>query len=342
MQQVSIDHRKNLFDTFGFVSLELPKSFSYENFITDVNRRATEHLSLSWEEILKRKLSFIVPAYADNSAVASEFLVNYLDNEIQNLLGKNYYYMGSDASVFFAAGSAWHRDLAMRLPVLKINIYLDFDTHEHSCDFLIIPGSHLVDTTYSSLLQKGLAWPEGRGVRGGLCETEFFPPGSDPTDPCYAHELDVIPNHCIKVMHGSAVAFNTAAIHAVNSSIKIGRPRRLITFICCTNPKDLSEGHLYRSPLSVNASDEKLIAEIYDFRAMELKRYGVSNYGEELLKYPEYIKAHGLDWEKIAKLADEDTLALNREDGTHEAVQEKIMANFLTQNIPIPNNSFKD
>lgn len=340
MQKFSVNHRKNLFDTFGFVSLNLPKSFSYDNFTMDVNRCAAQHLSLAWEEILRRKLSFIVPAYADNSDLAAEFLVNYLDSEIQALIGKNYYYMGSDASVFFAAGSAWHRDLAMRLPVLKINIYLDFDAQNHSCDFLIIPGSHLVDTTYSALLQKGLAWPEERGVRGGLCETEFFPPGSDPTDPCYAHEYDVIPNHCVRVTHGSAVAFNTAAIHAVKSSIQIGRPRRLITFICCANPEDLSPKHFYRSPLTDNFNNESLIEEIYTFRAMELKRYGVASYGKALLEYPEYIGMHGLDWKKIIKLAEDDALDLSREDGSHEAVQEKIMANFLTQNIPKIDVSF--
>jgi hypothetical protein len=334
MQNFTSAHQKNLFDTFGFVKLNLPKSFNYDAFITDVNSKAAEHLSLTWEEILRRKLSFIVPAYADNSELASDFLVNYLDEKIQALVGKNYFYMGSDASVFFAAGSAWHRDLAMRLPVLKINIYLDFDTHNHSCDFLIIPGSHLVDTTYSGLLQKGLAWPEARGVQGGLCEKEFFPAGSDPTDPCYQHELDIIPNHCIKVASGSVVAFNTAAIHAVKSCVPIGRPRRLITFICCANPADLSASHFYRSPHTLNLNDNELIDEIYAFRAMELKRYGVSTYGPALLAYEDYIARHGLDWDKIKSMAEQEALPLQREDGRHESVQEKTMANFLTQNIP--------
>lgn len=341
MQNYNNYQRKNLFDAFGFVTLNLPSNFSYDDFITDVNRSATKHLSLSWEEIFKRKSSFIVPAYADNSPLASDFLVNCLHREIQVLLGQNYFYLGSDASVFFAAGSAWHRDLAMRLPVLKINIYLDFDARGHSCDFLIIPGSQLVDTTYSALLQMGLAWPEERGIQGGLCENEFFPKGSDPTDPCYSHENDVIPSHLVKVTPGSAVAFNTAAIHAVKSSVPIGRPRRLITFICCANPIDLTDGHFYRSPLSVNMNDEQLIGEIYAFRAMELKRYGVSNYGSALQEYPEYIRNHGLDWRKINHIAEHDPLELNREDGTHEAVQEKIMAKFLTQNIPKLEVDFK-
>ena len=341
MSKLETFHRKNLFDTFGFVPLKLPAGFDYEAFREDVRLKAEDQYSLSWEEIIKPGEQFIVPAYADSSFLASSFLVNFLDNEIQRLLGKNYFYLGSDASVFFAAGSCWHRDLAMRLPVLKINIYLDFDEDGHGCDFLIIPGSQLVDTSYSGLLQKGLAWPNERGIYGGFSEKKFFPEGSNPTDPNYSSDTDVIPSHCVGVIPGLAVAFNTAAIHAVKSSIDVGQPRRLITFICCANPADLAQNHFSRSPQTVKLSDDCLISEIYAMKAMELKRFGVSGYGEALQSYPDYIKKHGIDWIKIEQIASVDFLELNREDGKHEGVQERLMAKFLTQNIPEVENSFR-
>lgn len=324
---------KNFLDTFGFLEFDLPKDLKYDDFIRDVNNLASKQLSLPWEAIAREKRSLGVISFADNSPVASDFLVNWLDKRIQYLLGSNYYYLGSDASIFFAAGSAWHRDLAMRLPLLKFLIYLDYDKHDYCCDFMIIPGSHHVYSNYASLLQKGLAWPDKEGYAGGITENSFFPSPSDPTDPCYSGSLDAIPSVTIPVVRGKAVLFNEAAIHAVKSSVPIGKPRRLATYVFCANPIDLSPTHYCREPLGKNYSNDELINEVFMFYAMLEKRLGIVGYGNALMEHRDYVNLHGLDWKKIHWLAETLGDDYKKEDGSHEQAQMKQMSAFLLQNI---------
>lgn len=337
----SIEQKKNFLDTFGYLTLELPREFNYENYRNEVVRASTGLRNQDWKSIVTQKQSFIVPAFADNSIIAAEFLVNWLDRQVTPLLGENYFYLGSDASIFFAAGSAWHRDLAMRLPVLKLNIYLDFDANDQSCNFLIIPGSHHVSSSYSSLLQNALAWPDKPGLEGGMSENGFLPPGSDPTAPGYSTVSDLIPAKAISVKHGAAVIFNTAAIHGVKSHVQMGKPRRLITFIFCTNPKDIKETHFSRNHEGDNLDDETLINEIYLWKATEAVRFGVNSYGEGLSKYPEFINKHGLDWNIVKQLAATLEKEFNREDGSHEQSQMQKMTEYLTQNLKYLDGGFK-
>ena len=333
MLRYSREHSKNYLDTFGFLPLTLPHNFDYAQLSLEVNRESVRTMSQSWADIVKQKRSFIVPAFADHSAAASSFMVSHLDPVIRGLVGKNYFYIGSDASTFFAAGSAWHRDMALRLPLLKLNIYIDFNSKDESFEFLIVPGSHHVGSAYSSLLQKAAAWPDVLGLEGGFSERNFLPPGSDPTSSCYDHRSDPIPSHAVTIKPGGAIIFNTAALHAVKSCCPTGRPRRLVTFIFCANPIDLSDCHFCREPSGRNYSDAELLDELYTWRAMECARFGVYDYGPELKKYPDYIKAHGVDWEKITKMSRELELDLKLEDGSHEQVQVKKMSNFLLQNV---------
>jgi hypothetical protein len=334
MFRYSADHSKNFLDTFGYLDLTLPKDFDYEQLILDINRESSKLLSLQWSEIVRQKRSFMVPAFADHSQIASNFMVNHLDACIQALIGKNYFYIGSDASIFFAPGSAWHRDMAMRLPLLKVNIYVDFNSKDESCDFLIVPGSHHVSTAYSGLLQKALGWPDVPGIEGGLCERGFLPQGSDPTSVAYDHRNDPVPSKALSVKPGAAVIFNTAALHAVKSSVPLGRPRRLVTFIFCANPIDLEKNHYARDPLGKNYTNDALLEELYHWRAMDCIRHNVSDYGPQLQNYPDYVQAHGVDWTKIVKLSKELDLGLKQEDGSHEQYQMQKMSQFLVQNIP--------
>jgi hypothetical protein len=335
-----IQQNKNFLDTFGYLQLELPSNFNYDDYKNEVIKASTLLMNSEWKDIVAQKRSFIVPAFADNSSIGSEFLVNYLDNQIKPLLGKNYIYLGSDASIFFAAGSAWHRDLAMHLPVLKLNIYLDFDADNQSCEFLIIPGSHHVASSYSSLLQNALAWPDKPGYCGGLSESGFLPSGLDPTAPGYNANRDLIPAKAIAVKPRAAVIFNTAAIHAVKSHVQMGKPRRLITYIFCTNPKDIKDTHFSRSHNGVNLNDDALINEIYLWKATEAVRFGIKSYGEGLSKYSEYIRDHGLDWELVSKIASGLKQEFDREDGSHEQSQMKKMTAYLTQNLTYLDGSF--
>lgn len=337
----SSEQSKNFIDTFGYLEMRLPNRLDFDQLISDVNRQATSHLSLEWSEILRQKRGYAFQSFADNSKTGSDFLVNWLDERIQPLLGKNYLYIESDVSIFFEAGSAWHRDAGMRLPVYKFLLYLDYNSCDCACDFHIIPGSQHVDSPYSCFLQKGLAWPDKWGFAGGLSENEFFPHGSDQTNAAYSYGLDPIPNKKISVKKGGAVLFSQAAIHAAKSAIPIGKPRRLITYSFCANPIDLPETHYARDPENRKLSDESLLYEIYYTIALQSKRLGVSGYGPELQNYPNYIKAHGVNWDLVKKIADRDCLEYEREDGSKGEVQVKKMTKFLTQNIPQLDNSIR-
>lgn len=339
---MSAEQSRNFIDTFGYLEFRLPESLNFDQLILDVNRQVTGRASLEWSEILRQKRGCAFQSFADNSKTASDFLVNWLDARIQPLLGKNYLYIESDVSVFFEAGSAWHRDAGIRLPVYKFLLYLDYNSSGHSCDFHIIPGSHHVGSPYSSFLQKGLAWPDKHGFAGGLSENEFFPHGSDQTNACYSYGSDPIPNKKISVKKGSAVLFSHAAIHAAKSSVPIGKPRRLVTFNFCANPIDLPASHYARDPSNKKLDDATLLKEIYYTIALQSKRLGVNGYGEELHKYPEFIKAHGVDWKYVREIVDRDLADYNQEDGSKGDVQVKKMTNFLLQNIYDIDNSIKN
>lgn len=338
---MSTDQYRNFIDTFGYLELRLPEKLDYDQLVMDVNRQVTAHLSLEWAEIVRQKRGYAFQSFADNSRAASDFLVNWLDSRLQPLIGKNYLYIESDVSVFFEAGSAWHRDAGMRLPVYKFLLYLDYNSGDHSCDFHIIPGSHHVASPYSSFLQKGLAWPDKWGFAGGLSENEYFPHGSDQTSASYVYGADPIPNKKISVKRGDAVLFSQAAIHAAKSAIPIGKPRRLITFSFCVNPIDLPSSHYARDPENKKLDDAALLQEIYYTIALQSKRLGVSGYGEELLKYPDYIRAHGVDWGHVREIVERDCSDYEREDGSKGDVQVKKMTKFLTQNVPEIDNSLK-
>ena len=198
MLKHNIAQSKNLLDTFGYLTFDLPTDFNYDAFKSDVNIQSTKYLSKSWKEILNESRSFAVQPYADNSPIACEFLITYLDALVKPLLGSHYYYIGSDASVYFASGSAWHRDLAINLPVLKVLVYLDFNNDDKCCDFWIIPGSQHLNSPYSSLLQKSMAWPDNYGGLGGMAENNFYPPCSDPTGFTLSNE-EIIPKKSITV-----------------------------------------------------------------------------------------------------------------------------------------------
>lgn len=335
----SPEQAKNFIETFGYLRFSLPPKLDYDQLITDVNKQITTHLSLEWAEIVRQKRGYAFQSFADNSKVATDFLVNWLDRRILPILGKNYLYIESDVSVFFEAGSAWHRDAGMRLPVYKFLLYLDYNSSDISCDFHIIPGSHHVDSAYSSLLQKGLAWPDKWGFAGGLSENEFFPHGSDQTNVSYDHAADPIPNTKIPIVRGNAVLFSQAAIHAAKSSIPVGKPRRLITFSFCANPIDLSPTHYKRDANGEKLDNSQLIKEIYHTIALQSKRLGVSGYGSELQKFPDYIKAHGVDWERVREIVVRDCSDYEQEDGSKGGVQVDKMTNFLLQNIPDIDNS---
>lgn len=135
--------------------------------------------------------------------------------------------------------------------------------------------------------------------------------------------------------------FSHAAIHAAKSAIPIGKPRRLVTFNFCANPIDLPLSHYARDPDNKKLDDAALLKEIYYTIALQSKRLGVTGYGEELHKYPDFIKAHGVDWELVRKIVEQDLADYDQEDGSKGDVQVKKMTRFLTQNVPDIDNSIK-
>ena len=83
-----IQQNKNFLDTFGYLRLELPSNFNYDDYKNDVIKASTLLMNSEWKDIVAQKRSFIVPAFADNSSIGSEFLVNYLDNQIKPLFAR--------------------------------------------------------------------------------------------------------------------------------------------------------------------------------------------------------------------------------------------------------------
>lgn len=334
MHMLTPEQSKNFINTFGYLEAALPDKIDYDSFLMDVNRQISEKLSMAWSDICKQKRGYALQAFADNSKVGADFLVNWLDKFIEPILGKNYLYIESDVSVFFEAGSAWHRDAGMRLPVYKFLLYLDYTQNNTCCDFFIIPGSQHIDSVYSAFLQKGLAWPDKYGFAGGLSENEYFPHGSDQTSPCYDHNADPIPHKRITIRKGGAVLFNHTALHSAKSIIPIGKPRRLVTFSFCANPIDLPPDHFCRDPQNKKLDNETLLREIYYTIALQSKRLGVNSYGPELQNYPEFIRKHGVDWSLVRKIVDSELDEYQTESGSKADVQVKKMTNFLLQNIP--------
>ena len=83
------------------------------------------------------------------------------------------------------------------------------------------------------------------------------------------------------------------------------------------------------------------LKEIYYTIALQSKRLGVTGYDEELHKYPDFIKAHGVDWEHVREIVDRDLADYDQEDGSKGDVQVQKMTNFLLQNVSEIDNSLK-
>lgn len=336
-----IEQSKNFLDTFGYLDVELPKALNYSELSKDYWQLVERYTQKSKDDLVKSKESYAIPGFCFHSEIASKLLVEDLDSTISRLLGPNYIILGSDASLFFGRGSPWHRDTSQKLPIFKLNVYLDFDNKGLGGEFLVIPGSQHVSDTFSSLLQKSLAWPDLAADMGGVAERRFFPEGSNPTEWGYQSTADWLPLKSLPIATGGAILFNTNLVHAVTSKISPSDPRKLITYLFCPNPVDLSENNYCRQVNGAILSNDELLDEIYHMKAMTYLRTNICSYGEAINRYPIYLCKHGLDFDKVlskAKFLEMSGSHFTKETGKHSDVQIKTMGSFLTANFKVIEN----
>lgn len=336
-----IEQSKNFLDTFGYLEIELPKALNYSQLSNDYWQLVERYTEKSKEDLAENKESYAIPGFCFHSDIASKLLVEDLDSTISRLLGPSYIILGSDASLFFGRGSPWHRDTSQNLPIFKLNVYLDFDNKGLGGEFLVIPGSQHVSDTFSSLLQKSLAWPDLAADMGGVAERRFFPEGSNPTEWGYQSKADWLPLKSLPIVTGGAILFNTNLVHAVTSKIAPSDPRRLITYLFCPNPVDLSSSNYCRLVNGSTLSNDELLDEIYHIKAMTYLRTNIFSYGEAINRYPIYLRKHGLDFDKIlskAKFLEMSGSHFTKESGKHSDVQIKTMGSFLTANFKVIEN----
>ncbi|MFN9870320.1 MAG: hypothetical protein ACK55E_02650 [Cyanobacteriota bacterium] len=327
---VNLCQPKNLLDTFGYLEIDLPRNVDYLSLSTDYWHLLETYSKCAKDQFIQARTSYVIPGFAFFSKAASRLLVDDLDSTICRLIGPNYILLGSDASLFFGHGSGWHRDYALSLPVFKLNVYLDFNDSGLGGRFLILPGSQHVGDAYSSLLQKSLSWPVEPADRS------FFPKWTNPAEVTYNQESEWLPTKSLEITRGSAILFNTNLIHAVSSKISPGTPRRLITYIFCANPVDLSPKHYCRSGKDHSLSNEELLDQIYHLKAVTYLRTRSIGYGEAIDQYGTYISKHGLDFDRVvsrAQLLRDSGYSFPLESGRHSDVPMDKMKDFLTANF---------
>ncbi len=181
---------------------------------------------------------------------------------------------------------------------------------------------------------------KGRG-QGGVAETGFFPPGSNPSDGSYKSITDWLPLKSLPIATGSAILFNTNLVHAATSKIAPNQPRRLITYLFCANPVDPSENHYCRLNKDNTLSNNELLGEIWHLEAMTYPRTNVCSYGEAIDRYPAFLRRHGLNFDKIISRVESMKMSgsgLTKESRMLSNMQMNEMSSFLTANFKFIEN----
>lgn len=278
---------KNYVKTFGFLVVKnFFSSSEYKTWIKEYDKCYENHFKKPFEEVMEKNAGqAMVPNFVDDSPYFAKVAFDErFTSMAKYFCGDDFLYMGSDGSSFRNSSFKWHRDWYTHTPVLKFNVYLN-PSRFFGGNFLLFPGSQIPSDTYSNLLNRGLAWPFGETVEGGMNERNFFPHTPSPRQPLLralwyrlVRRKFQLPYARLHVRRGDIVIFDQRAIHVVERTIP-QVTRRLLTLLFAENPKSLPNKHYTLNPPKV-MTREKLSKEIDSLFWLE----------RELIKIPPYGK----------------------------------------------------
>lgn len=298
------EQQKYFFNTFGY--LKIPKVFSSKEISklkTEFDKSYIEFFNESMmktflKAILKQETKML-PAFADNvDYIQNLFYEKGLFDKLpEKLLGKDYRYWGSDASLF-SYGTAWHRDTATVAKNIKINLYLNSGSENFGA-FRIIPGSHHIGDLYTNYLGKACAWPNVNN-EGGMSEANLLPKNYSPSENfLFKKNLKNIfkkkykkidlPHHVVPFKKGDLIIFDNRLVHSVFAP-RIPKTRRLITLIFVEYPN--------------NSSDTKkhgVCEELRFLKQHECNQYNVNCYSDKMINFVKNKNLEKIigDFEKI-------------------------------------------
>lgn len=136
---------------------------------------------------------------------------------IRFIFDDKFYYYSSHLS-YFLGGSSWHKDTGYLQNWLKANIYLSEPANDLADgNFLIVPGSHHPNSSYSSHVQRVLDGTAGELAKGRLHAPEFN---------LASYQMSFgFPFTEICLNAGDVLFFDTRTIHTVRATRRL---RRLI------------------------------------------------------------------------------------------------------------------
>lgn len=290
---------RNYVKTFGFLVVKnvLSKK-EHKLWAKEYDRVCEEHFKVKLKKLMKKSGQAMVPNFVDSSPY---FAKAAFDERFMSMAkyfcGDDFLYMGSDGSTFSKNSFKWHRDWYTQTPVLKFNVYLN-PRGFIGGDFLIFPGSQIPSDSYSNLLNKGLAWPFGETVDGGMNERSYFPRTESPRGDLLKRMWSrlvkrkfELPYARLKVRHGDVVIFDQRAIHVVEKTVP-QVTRRLLTLLFAENPKSLPDKHYTINP-GRKLTREEMSKEISGLFWLERELIKIPPYGKYVDKkhplYPNHL-----------------------------------------------------
>lgn len=171
----------NLWHTFGYFTLSGIISKKTQAELLQLSEVIyMQRRSKSMAELPDTQGAFEGAIWEEFPSISGHLLTQAALDLIQSLLGSQWLYLGSDLSIFAKTGTqAWHRDWNLSLPILKLGYYVTQGKIRKGGEFRIIPGSHRISDSYTSQLNRALAWPSVPTQPGGLNERGFLPMNKD-------------------------------------------------------------------------------------------------------------------------------------------------------------------
>ena len=233
-----------------------------------------------------------------------------IQNILENTLGQNFLYLGSDLSIFHSEEvQPWHRDWITELPVLKVAYYL-LPNAEIGGELRVIPGTHDINCKANQVLSRGMAWPAQPEHDGGLNEGNVLPQSigygtqipnadlrylenglasqiiADETSLCY------LPHEAIKTTDTqSFVCFDPRLIHSGTWSLPSER-RFLFSTLYGANPFEDYPGKKNNSWECC----QELAGQLLELLILDRMLHGVDTVYHPTNKVPPFSKSHLIDF----------------------------------------------
>ncbi len=251
IQDINSAELKNFFNIFGFVKI----SGLFSDSIDVIDKEFDISMDKRFGKERTADRNYFYPQFIEYN----EYLTSLLEKEriitlVENLLGKDPIFTGSDGNIF-AGSTPWHRDYLFKQRSLKMLFYLD-SVNGDSGALRVIPGSHFVEDKFSAYLGDALTWPEPP-FEGGFDEKGFFGKGHNPT---VFGDNTSIPNYVVNTNPGDVIVFNHNIIHCTNYASKFSfLPKKKFGFRK-KNVRRMFGMHFFSNPS--NISDPELAKEV--------------------------------------------------------------------------------